>query len=295
MLLYAMPGQEQLAASLRSQTGLLAGTMSLRRFPDGETYIRILDQLHTEEVAILAQLHHPDEQFLSLLLLISTLRDLGVKRVGLIAPYLPYMRQDKRFAPGEGVSARYFANILGKHLDWLLCVDPHLHRIHDLTEVYTIPARAMTAVAPIADWISAHLDRPLVIGPDSESEQWAASVARLAGCEYEILNKIRHGDREVEVSVPVNTADLSCTPVLVDDIVSTGKTMIQAARQLLQAGYPQPVCIAVHGLFAPGALQEMQDAGLTVVTSNSIAGQHDQIDLAPLIASGLREMLEGTE
>lgn len=287
-LLYVMPGHEALARALQEGAGFEPGQMTLRQFPDGESYVRVLDEVSGADVAILAQLHHPDEKVLSLLLLVATLRDLGARRVGLIAPYLAYMRQDKRFHEGEGVSARYFARLLSQQVDWLLTVDPHLHRIHALSEVYSIPALAMTAVQPIAAWVRAQVANPLVIGPDGESEQWAARVAEAAHCPYEVLTKERFGDRDVQVSLPHVAAYRQHTPVLVDDIISTGRTMQQAARHLQEAGLCAPVCIGVHGIFAAGAREEMQAAGLRVVTSNSIPAAGEQIDLAPLLAQGLQ-------
>jgi ribose-phosphate pyrophosphokinase len=286
-LLFSMPGQQVLSESLLARSSWRAGQMILRHFPDGETYIRVLDEVRGRDVAILCQLHQPDSRVLPLLLLADTLRDLGARRIGLIAPYLAYMRQDKRFNDGEGVSSHYFARLVSQHMDWLLTVDPHLHRIHQLDEVYSIPARSLTAVQPIADWIRENISRPLVIGPDSESEQWAARVAEAADCPWEVLQKQRFGDRDVQVSLPHVENYLDRTPVLVDDMISTGKTMIQAANHLTRAGMKGPVCIAVHGIFAQGALAEMQHKGLQVVTSNSIADATNQIDLAPLLAKAL--------
>lgn len=286
-LLFSMPDQQVLSDSLLMHSGWSAGEMILRQFPDGETYIRVLDDVQGRDVAILCQLHQPDSRVLPLLLLADTLRDLGATLVGLIAPYLAYMRQDKRFNKGEGVSSHYFARLISQHMDWLLTVDPHLHRIHQLDEVYSIPARSLTAVQAIADWIRENITKPLVIGPDSESEQWAARVADAAACPWEVLQKQRFGDRDVQISLPHVENYLDRTPVLVDDIISTGKTMIQAAHQLTKAGMTDPVCIAVHGIFAQGALAEMQASGLRVVTSNSIADASNQIDLAPLLAAAL--------
>jgi ribose-phosphate pyrophosphokinase len=285
--LFIMPEQEALAESLLQKTGWQRGNMVLRQFPDGETYIRVLDDVRDQDVAILCQLHHPDTRVLPLLLMADTLHDLGARKVGLIAPYLAYMRQDKRFNEGEGVSSHYFARLISQHLDWLLTVDPHLHRIHDLGEVYRIPATALTAVQPIAEWIMQNIKAPLVIGPDGESEQWAARVAQAAGCPWEVLQKQRFGDRDIQISLPHVEQHLQRTPVLVDDIISTGKTMMLAARHLQDAGMAAPVCVAVHGIFAPGALEEMQAQGLTVITSNSIPNNSSQIDLAGLLSSAL--------
>lgn len=290
-LLYVMPGQEALAAGLLAAGDFRAGELTLRRFPDGETYIRVADDVAGADVVILCQLHQPDTKVLPLLLLVETLRDLGAKRVGLLAPYLSYMRQDKRFKPGEGISAHYFADILSRHLNWLITVDPHLHRIHALGEVYSIPALSLTAVEPIAQWLRANVEKPVVIGPDAESEQWAARVAEAAGCPWEVLEKQRFGDRDVRVSVPHVENYQDHTPVLVDDIISTGKTMLQAARHLSDAGLGPAVCIGVHGIFAEGAREEMLEAGLRVITSNSIEDVTNGIDLTPLLVEGFRQLV----
>ena len=290
-LLYVMPGQEALARGVLSAGDFTAGELTLRRFPDGETYIRVMDDVAGGDVVILCQLHQPDTKVLPLLLLVETLRDLGARRVGLIAPYLSYMRQDKRFKPGEGISSHYFAGILSRHLNWLITVDPHLHRIHALGQVYSIPALSLTAVEPIAQWLRANVEKPVVIGPDSESEQWAARVAEAAGCPWEVLEKQRFGDRDVRVSVPHVENYRDHTPVLVDDIISTGRTMLQAARHLSDAGLGSAVCIGVHGIFAEGAREEMQAAGLRVITSNSIEDVTNEVDLAPLLVEGFRQLV----
>lgn len=290
-VLFVMPGQEALGASLIAAGSFDKGELELRHFPDGESYVRVCSDVKGARVAILCQLHHPDEKFLPLLLLNATLRDLGVHSIGLIAPYLAYMRQDKRFKKGEGISARYFARLISQQFDWLLTVDPHLHRIHALSEVYSLPAIALTAVQPIALWLMENIDKPIVIGPDGESEQWAAQVAQTANCPFEVLTKERFGDREVKVSVPHVNEYKSHTPVLVDDIISTGRTMQQAAAHLMAAGMCAPVCIGVHGIFASGALEEMQAAGLRVVTSNSIPDISNEIDLAPLLLKGIAHLM----
>lgn len=291
-ILFVLPGQEALGASLQSLGAFEQGVVELRHFPDGESYVRVDSDVRGAQVLILCQLHHPDDKILPLLLLVGTLRDLGAHSIGLVAPYLAYMRQDKRFHEGEGISARYFARLLSQQFDWLLTVDPHLHRIHALSEVYSMPALALTAVEPIAQWLRSQVQRPLVIGPDGESEQWARKVASAADCPCEVLSKERFGDREVKVSLPHVSDYLDRTPVLVDDIISTGRTMQQAAAHLRASGMSAAVCIGVHGIFAPGAREEMEAAGLRVVTSNSIADSSNQIDLAPLLMLGLHQLLK---
>src|SRR6185503_12811188 len=121
---------------------------------------------------ILCTLADPDAKFLPLIFAAATARELGAARVGLVAPYLAYMRQDRRFNPGEAVTSRYVAKLISGAFDWLVTVDPHLHRYGALGEIYTIPTRAIHAAPLMSDWIRRNVPDPLIVGPDSESEQW---------------------------------------------------------------------------------------------------------------------------
>lgn len=279
-----------LASDLCEELNLTLGDMTLRQFPDGEFYVRCLENVKDQECYVLCHLHHPNEKALAVIFLTETLKELGAKQVHLIAPYLAYMRQDIRFHDGEGISSRYFAKLLSQYVDSLITVDPHLHRYNSLSEIYTIPASALTAVNPIAQYIKQHVPNPVVIGPDGESEQWAKNVALAAGCPYEVLTKERFGDRDVNVSLPHVENYLNHTPVLVDDIISTGKTMMQAAQHLTDAGLSSPTCIGVHAVFAEGAAEEMAKQQLTVVTCDSIPHKTNGISLSSLLAEGIRKL-----
>lgn len=201
-LLVPLPGNETLAQSLAPTITAEVGKIAIRQFPDGETYLRYDTPVVGRSVALLCTLDRPDDKILPLLFAAAAARDLQATRVGLIAPYLAYMRQDRRFQPGEAITSNYFARVLSAGIDWLVTVDPHLHRHTSLAEVYSIPARVLHAAPLISEWIRTNVDRPLLIGPDSESEQWVAAVARDAGAPHLVLEKVRHGDRDVEVSVP---------------------------------------------------------------------------------------------
>ena len=110
-------------------------------------------------------------------------------QVGLVAPYLAYMRQDRRFKPGEAVTSREVAQLLSGAFDWLVTVDPHLHRYTSLAEIYRIPTHVTHAAPLISQWIKANVPRALVIGPDSESEQWVSAVASEAGAPFTVLRE----------------------------------------------------------------------------------------------------------
>ena len=285
-VIFGFPGQESLARDLVSGLGAQPGAMLLRRFPDGETYVRLDTPVEGHRVVLACGLDHPDERLTGLVFAAATARELGARSVGIVAPYLGYMRQDARFLPGEAVTSRHFARILSENADWLVTVDPHLHRYKSLDEIYSIPSIVVPAAPAIAHWIAANVANPLLVGPDEESAQWVAEVARRAGAPHIVLNKIRHGDHEVEIAVP----DLSQVPdwrtrmpVLVDDIISTARTMAATASRLVDAGLQKPVCIGVHALFAPEAQGLLESCATRVVTCSTIDHASNAIDLAPAL------------
>ncbi len=293
-VVFALPGNEQIAHSLVTKVNAELGRFELRRFPDGESYVRIQSEIEARHVILVCTLDRPGDKFLPLIFLAAAAKDLGANRIGLISPYLGYMRQDRRFRPGEAVTSTYFGRALSGWFDWLLTVDPHLHRRHALSEVYRIPAKALHAAPLISAWIRSNVTDPVLVGPDSESEQWIAAVAHEAGAPHIVLDKIRRGDRDVEVSVPEVERWLRNTPVLVDDIISTASTMVETIRHLKQAGLPQSVCIGVHAVFAGAAYEELQTAGAgRIVTCNTIPHPTNAIDVTDLIASAIRESDRG--
>lgn len=293
-LLLSLDGNEALAAELERGLGAERGEMANRRFPDGESYVRVLSPCEGRDVILVQTLFQPDEKVVPIIFLVETLREMGARSVGLVAPYLAYMRQDIRFKEGEGVTSRYFARLLSSYFDWLVTVDPHLHRYSSLDEIYTIPSRTLQAAPVIAEWISRNVPKPLLIGPDSESEQWVSAVAGLAGAPFTVLTKTRHGDRDVEVTIPQVDHWYDHVPVLVDDIISSGHTLMETMTHLQRLGLPPAVCIAVHGVFAEGAHEALLKQGASrVVTVNTISHESNAIDVGPVIVRAVSEILSG--
>lgn len=288
----AMPGNDQLADELAALLALERVAATVRHFPDGESHVRIETAIDKRHALIVCTLDRPDEKLVPLLLLASAARDAGALSVGLVAPYLAYMRQDRQFHPGETISARHVGAWISQHVDWLVTVDPHLHRIAALSEVYSIPSQVVHAADSVAQWIRAHIQQPLLIGPDEESMQWVRAVAQRADVPFVVLSKTRHGDRDVVVSVPDVERWHAHTPVLIDDIVSTARTMIETVAHLRRAGLAAPVCIAVHAVFAQTAYDDLRAAGAAdIVSCDTIIHASNRIALASVIAAGVRELL----
>lgn len=280
---------EQLAAQLQAEVGQL----DYRQFPDGESYLRIESSAAGRDCLLVCSLHNPNPRFLPLIFAAEVLRELGARRIALVAPYLCYMRQDKRFQAGECITSRHFAALISRSFDFLITVDPHLHRYQSLDEIYGIPAMALTSAESVAQWLQQTVKKPLLLGPDSESEQWVAEVARLANAPFEVLEKVRSGDLDVAVSVPHVQQYLDHTPVLVDDIISSGRTLLHTLEHLQKAGMQPAICIGTHGLFGAGAWELLKAAhSHSVVTSNSVPHPSNAIDLSPTLAKGLLQWLQ---
>ena len=281
-----------LADVVASALGATRGELEIRCFPDGESYVRIASDVRTADVVIAGSLDRPDSKMLALYLAASTARDLGARRVILATPYLPYLRQDARFRTGESLSALHVARLLSTFLDGLVTLDPHLHRIARLDDVFSIPTLAASAGEAIAAWIRKNVPDPVLIGPDVESEQWVSRIAALAACPFAVLSKTRRGDRDVDIRIDIPGVDRERTPVLVDDIVSTARTMIAALGALRASGARTPFCVGVHALFGGDAYGELLRAGAAAVVScNAVAHPSNGIDIRPDIAVSVARML----
>ncbi|KAA9324934.1 ribose-phosphate pyrophosphokinase [Adhaeribacter soli] len=286
-LILSLPGNETLTENLVKLTSMAKGELLVRNFPDGESLIQIKSEVSGKEVVLVCSLHQPDEKLLPLYFLAKELRHLQVARITLVAPYLAYMRQDQAFHAGEVVTSKYFAQLLSSLVDELITIDPHLHRWKTMSDIYTIPSQVLHASETISAYIKSHIPNPVLIGPDSESEQWVAEVAKQAGVPFLVLQKVRRGDEDVQVSVPQVEQFKDHTPVLVDDIISTARTMIETVNHLKAAGMKAATCIGVHAVFAGKAYDALKATGAEIITCNTIPHHSNKIDLSNLIAGSL--------
>ena len=149
-LILPLPGNQAFAEQLAAAVDGELGSIETRRFPDGECYVRLHGDPRGRAVDLVCTLAQPDLQFLSLVFAADAARELGASEVNLVAPYLAYMRQDKRFNPGESVTSLSFARLLSSTFDALLTSDPHLHRHPTLSALYTIPTATLHAAPLLA-------------------------------------------------------------------------------------------------------------------------------------------------
>lgn len=292
-LVLALSGGATLAAAGRVAELLEVAVDQLetRRFPDGESLVRVPRCAPTS--ILYETLDHPDRKLVRLLLAASALRDLGARRLVLVAPYLCYMRQDCAFRRGEAISQRVVGGLLAERFDRIVTVDPHLHRISRLAEALPgIEADALAAAPLMADALgSATGAPPLVVGPDAESRPWVEAVAGPRNLDMTIAVKRRAGDRSVEIELPDPDRVRGRRAVIVDDIVSSGATIVRLARVLQNAGASSVEAMVTHCLASHDDLRTLREAGVArIVATDSVAGADgldEVIELAPLLARSL--------
>ena len=261
------------------------------KFPDDELRIRFNSELKNRNVALVQSFYrNVSDCIIEAVLAARTARELGAKKVVLVAPYFPYLRQDKLFHKGEAVSQRIIAGLMDKYFDAVYIMDPHLHRKNKLGDIFRIKAEKMTANDLIAGYIRKKIKDPVVIGPDEESYKWARNVAEIINAESRIMKKKRYSSYHVKVALNEKIGLKSRNAVIVDDIVSTGHTILETAKILKRLGAKNIYCICVHGIFANDALSKLKKAGVKVISTNTIPNKAARIDVSGEIAQNLRNV-----
>jgi ribose-phosphate pyrophosphokinase len=276
------------AARLATELSIDCRMVTVHRFPDGESKVTVPQ---AASVALLYRsLDDPNAKLVELILAAAALRDRGAERVVLLAPYLAYMRQDIAFHEGEAVSQRVIGQLLASHFDGLVTIDPHLHRISRLDEaVPGIPAIAISAAPALARALDG-LESQVLIGPDLESRQWVEAIAAPRSLAVLVGEKQRKGDRDVELAIPDAQIVDGRPVVLVDDVISSGRTLIAAAGLLREAGASRIEALATHCLARPPDLALLAGAGIERIRStDSVAGSTACIPVATILAKAIRE------
>ena len=279
------------AERLANQLDMPFGLVDCHIFPDDERRIRLPFPI-AETVIFCRTLNQPNEKLIELMLAAGSARANGAKQLILVAPYLCYQRQDIAFQPGEAISQAIIGDFLARYFDVVVTVDPHLHRVHSLDQV--IPCQHViteTAGLAMAAFVKQNLNNPLLVGPDSESEQWVGSMAQPERLEYIIAAKQRYDDHNVAVTLPEFDYQ-GRQVVLIDDMISTGNTVAETSQRLYQAGVHSVDALVTHPLFISGAKARIQQAGVRHIWScDTIEEPSNVIELAPLLATALAEWL----
>lgn len=285
-LLY-FPGYKAPAERLADKLACNISKIHVHHFPDGESLVRLPARL-SGNVVIYTSLDHPDTKLVPLGLAASAARTFGADRVILVAPYLCYMRQDKSFHAGEAISQRIVGSWLDEWFDMVITVDAHIHRIKSIKEVLACGIN-ISAAPLMAEFLAGQKGNPLLLGPDQESRQWVEQIAMAAGLEYGIAHKVRTGDHDVEITLPgISVKDRHV--IIVDDVISSGYTVTEAAVMIRKEGALHIGCMVTHALFAEGAEKLLADAGVeTIISADTILHASNAIFMAKELAVEIKK------
>lgn len=270
--------------------GISFSLIDVHYFPDDECKVTLPQSL-SEHVVFCRSMDHPNHKLVELWLAAKTARELGAKKLTLVTPYLCYMRQDKEFNPGESISQRIVGQMLAELFDNVITVDPHLHRTHHFRDA--VPAKqaiALSSTLLIRQFLASKPDA-ILLGPDSESEQWIHSIAEGTDMVSCVATKQRLGDREIKITLPdIDMTDKNI--VVVDDVVSSGETIAIAAQQCYGKGANRVDVLVVHPLFAEGAVERLQQSRVEEIWStDSITHASNCINLSELLGNAVTTLV----
>ena len=261
----------------------------LHRFPDGESLVRVDHAV--EQPILFRRLDRPNGKIFDLLLAAGSFAELGCRRPVLVAPYLPYMRQDASFHHGEAISQQVLGRTLDGIFSTLVTVDPHLHRISSLDRLFSSTKTVcLSASRLLAGMLSTAEAEALLVGPDIESEALVCAVASQVGADWLCLRKERRADRALTFDLAAIGLAKGRKIILVDDVCSSGATLAVAARLLEAGGAVSVEALVVHALHDEAAATAMERAGIRRLRStDSILHPSNGASLAPLLAEAVRE------
>ncbi|XRO77304.1 ribose-phosphate diphosphokinase [Methanocaldococcus sp. 10A] len=251
-----------------------------KRFPDNEIYVRVVDEINDDEAVIINTQKNQNDAIVETILLCDALRDEGVKKITLVAPYLAYARQDKKFNPGEAISIRALAKIYSNIVDKLITINPHETHIKDF---FTIPFVYGDAVPKLAEYVKDKLENPIVLAPDKGALEFAKTASEILNAEYDYLEKTRLSPTEIQIAP--KTLDVNGRDVLiVDDIISTGGTMATAVKLLKEQGAKKIIAACVHPVLIGDALNKLYSAGVEeVVGTDTYLSEVSKVNVAEVI------------
>jgi len=250
--------------------------VEIKRFPDGEKYVRVLDS--AEEVTLVQSTFRPqDEHLVEMILLADALRERGVRKLRAVVPYLAFSRQDRVTKEGEPVSVRAVMKTLALYYDELYVFD-----LHNPETLKFFPGKAvnLSPARAIAEYFGEKLGEGVVLAPDKGARERAKAVAEKLGLEYSHFEKKRISPTEVEMR-PVDIDVKGKNVLIVDDIISTGGTMIRAANLLREMGAGKVFVAATHGVFAEGAIERVSKAVDELAVTNTIPTPVSRISIVP--------------
>jgi len=282
------PASTQLGEKIADLLGIERVPVTFKTFPDGENYVRLEDTVQNKEAVIVQTTSPPqDSRLIQLALIADAAKKNGARKVTAVVPYLAYARQDKVFLQGETASIEFVARMLKTAgVDRLITVNVHQERV---LEKFPFSAKTISSISSLAEYFKQKgLEKAFALAPDKGAMHIAEEAKKILGGECGYLEKQR--DRYTgQISVEKKTLDVKRkTAIIFDDIISTGGTIVAAAKILKELGAGKIYAACAHPLLIGDAEKRILEAGVEeVVGTDSVPCHVSKVSLAPLIANEL--------
>ena len=259
------------------------------KFPDGESYIRFNKNVKSKHIVLVQSFYHEiNDCLVEVIFAAKTARDLGAKKISLLSPYFPYLRQDKRFKEGESISIQIVGKLIDMFFDEIYIINPHLHRENKLSEIFKIKSHQLNLNKEISKYILKNYSNPFLIGPDSESYRWVDEIRKLMGCRSLIFEKERINPRKVIIKNNPCIEDIKNKEVIIiDDIISTGDTILETVKKIKRLEPKKIICICIHGIFSDNSFDKIKKSGADIISSNSIPNKASKINVSNVLVESL--------
>jgi len=291
-LIASFPWSSDVGNDVANALGLIHVTLETKQFPDGESYIRYPIDITTYDGLILIQRAYPEQnnRLIQVMLAMHAAHDLGIKSIHVVLPYLPYSRQDRRFRDGEPVSLQTILSLLSSlGASTIITVDIHKPEAFRINNAQCINIEPFKLYADRLRGIS----NAVLLSPDIGSLWRVGKVSEYLGAPFSYLEKFR--DRVTgEVTMKPKELDVAGKEVfIIDDIIATGGTIIEATKILKSLGVTRVHAIATHCLLLNMADSRMFEAGVSSITcSNTIPTRYTEVNVNQLIINVIRELIK---
>ena len=288
------PSSQELGEKIAQLTGITKISVASRVFPDGESYVRLEGNVQDEHVVIVQTTCAPqDSRLMQLAFMAAAAKRNSAKKVTAVVPYLAYARQDKIFLQGENISIETIAAMLkAAGIDQLITIN--VHEANAL-KLFPFPAKTISAIPLLAEYFTKKgIKKAFALSPDKGAMYIAQQAQQVLGGEAGHLEKQRdrYTGQTSQTAKGLNVKGKSV--IIFDDIISTGGTIVGAAKILREQGAEHVYAACVHGLLIGDAEKRILDAGVEeIVATDSIPSKNSKVSLAPLISQELKALQSG--
>jgi len=300
LMLFSGRGSPELAEKIADRLDVMLGDVQLETFPNGEVYARYRDSVRGADVFIVQSLCDPvNDNLMELLVMIDAARRASAKRIAAVIPWYAYSRQDRKTKPREPITARLVANMIqAAGAERVMTMDLHVGQIEGF---FSFPVDHLTAMHSFVDYFvdAGFRDAAdaVVVAPDTGEAKLASRLADHLGLPWAILNKMRRSAGQSEVTHVIGDVE-GRRAIMIDDVIATGGTLVNAAQRLMDEGATEVSAAATHGEFSGGAYRKIEDSPLKeVVVTNTLPLKEGEpqskiqtLNIAPILASTIKNV-----